>query len=76
VELFATLRKYHPNKLEPGAFQLDVPVGITIAELLAILKIPAGQAKQAFVSNRQRKGDYVLQDGERIGIFPPIAGGS
>ena len=75
VALFATLRKYHPHKPETGAIWLDVPVGTTIDEVLTIMNIPVEQTKQAFVSSRQRKGDYVIQDGERVGIFPPIAGG-
>lgn len=75
VALFATLRKYHPNKPETGAIWIDVPAGTTIDGLLEILAIPVGVTKQTFVSNRQKDGDYVIQDGERVGIFPPIAGG-
>jgi molybdopterin converting factor small subunit len=75
VALFATLRKYHPNSPETGAVWLDVPTGTTIDGLLEILSIPADQMKQTFVSSRQQNGDYVIADGERVGIFPPIAGG-
>ena len=75
VALFATLRKYHPNKPETGAVWLEVPAGTTIDGLLEILGIQAEKTKQTFVSSRQRDGDYVIQDGERVGIFPPIAGG-
>lgn len=75
VALFATLRKYHPDKPETGPVWLDVPAGTTIDALLEVLGIPAEQTKQTFVSSRQRKGDYVIEDGARVGIFPPIAGG-
>jgi molybdopterin converting factor small subunit len=75
VALFATLRKYRPTGDGSGVFWLDVPDGTTVDKLLELLGIPATEAKQAFVNNHRQEGEYVLQDKERVAIFPPIAGG-
>ncbi len=75
VALFATLRKYHPAGPDTGAVRMDVPQGTTVRDLLEILGIPAAQAKQAFINNRQTADDQVIEEGQRVGIFPPIAGG-
>jgi molybdopterin converting factor small subunit len=75
VALFATLRKYHPAGSDAGPVWMAVPEGATVRELLEILGVPAAQAKQAFINNRQTEDDRVIRDGERVAIFPPIAGG-
>lgn len=75
VALFATLRRYRPNRDHSDAFWLDAPEGTTIDELLEMLGIPATEMKQTFVNSLRQEGEYVLQDKDRIAIFPPIAGG-
>ena len=75
VALFATLRKYRPGRGDTSAFQLDMPEGTTVDGLLRILGIPASETKQVFAGSKRREGAYVLQDGERVAIFPPVAGG-
>ena len=54
---------------------MSVPQGTTIDNVLEILGIPAAEMKQTFVNGLYQQGDYVLQDKERVAIFPPIAGG-
>ena len=75
VALFATLRRYRPTGGDTSAFDLDVPEGTTIDGLLRLLGIPEGQMKQVYAGSQRRAGAYVLRDGERVAIFPPIAGG-
>ena len=75
VALFATLRTYNPNGESSELFRMQMPKGTTIADLLKELQIPLGESKQAFVNNRRQQWDYILQEGERVAIFPPIAGG-
>lgn len=76
VKLFATLRKYIPE-LELGK-SLDVQVekGTTISRLYEILKVPAEEIKLAYVNGIYCETDTILKDGDEIGIFPPIGGGS
>ncbi|MDO9534860.1 MAG: MoaD/ThiS family protein [Bacillota bacterium] len=73
--LFATLRTYNPNGESSEPFRVQLPEGSTIENLLKKLNIPPGESKQAFVNNRRQEWDYILQEGERVAIFPPIAGG-
>jgi molybdopterin converting factor small subunit len=75
VALFATLRIYNPNGESSEPFKMQVPEGSTVTNLLAILKIPPGESKQVFINSCRQELDYILQEGERAAIFPPIAGG-
>ncbi len=75
VALFATLRKYRPDGGGTSAFWMDVPEGTTLAGLMEKLGIPVTETKQAFAGAQRREGDYVLQDRERVAVFPPVAGG-
>lgn len=75
VKLFATLRKYLPG-LELGKSKdVQVEPDTTIAQLYEILEIPAEEVKLAYVNGIYYETDYKLQDGDEIGIFPPIGGG-
>ena len=75
VALYATLRKYRPDGGQGGSFRIDLPDGAAVAKLLEILRVPRTQTKLIFVNNLGQGEDYVLQDEQRVAIFPPIAGG-
>ncbi len=75
VALFATLRRYNPYGESSDPFTIQLPVGSTVEQVLNELKIPVKESKQVFVDNVRREKDYVLQDGQRVAVFPPIAGG-
>ncbi len=75
VRLYATLRKY-ASTVRPGEpLSLEMPTGTTLGGLLAQLGIPAEELKTAFVNNLRREEDYLLQEGDRVALFPPVAGG-
>ncbi len=40
------------------------------------LNIPDEQVKICFINGLIREMDYVLQEADEVGIFPPIGGGS
>ena len=75
VVLFATLRRYNPHGEGSDPFPLQLPVGSNVEQILSKLKIPPHESKQVFVNNVRREKDYILQDGQRVAVFPPIAGG-
>lgn len=75
VVLFATLRKYNPHGVSADPFQMELPKGTKVEDLLKELKIPPSESKQVFINSKRQEFDYELKDGERVAIFPPIAGG-
>ncbi len=50
-------------------------MGITVRELLEAMKVPLEAVKVVFLNGVQATGDEVLREGDRIGVFPPVAGG-
>jgi len=75
VRLYATLRRYCPAPDQENSLLLQVPEDMSLNDLLERLKVPKQEAKILFVNNRSQSIDYVLQDGDRVGIFPQVAGG-
>jgi len=54
---------------------MEIPDGTTIRELLSRLNIPPEAPKVIFLNGVHTKGDEVLKAGDRVGAFPPVAGG-
>lgn len=76
VRLFAGLKCNNPvlECFGKEEFYMNVSEGIDVCELHEILKlrsIPLVTVVDGIVV----KKDYKLSDDERVGIFPPIAGG-
>ncbi|MBF0257274.1 MAG: MoaD/ThiS family protein [Desulfamplus sp.] len=71
LKLFATIARYLPDS--PEAF--FVKEGITIREVSALLGIPESDVKLTFVNGKLRPLDYALENGDRLGMFPPVGGG-
>jgi molybdopterin converting factor small subunit len=76
ARLYASLRRYQPSLGHGEALEVELQEGSRIADLLEKLGVPKNETKQVFVSGRVQLSDYVLEDGEEVGIFPPIAGGN
>lgn len=70
-KLFVSLTPYLP----PNANAYPVPEGQSIAWLIAHLGLPEDLVKLIFVNGRRAERSYLLQDGDRVGIFPPVGGG-
>ena len=75
VKLFATLRRYAGDTPLGQPFQMELPAGATLQDLVERLGIPPDETKVAFVNARAQDLDWVLQPGDEVGIFPPIGGG-
>ncbi len=73
--LYAALRKYAPEYGLGEAMELELPDGTTLAGFYGLLKVPPDEVKRAFVSGLSRGISHVLSDGDRVALFPPIAGG-
>ena len=76
VKLYASLGRYMPEAvLEKGKGYLEVGEGTTIKALLENLKVPLETVKLIFLNGIHAKDNEVLKDGDRLGVFPPVAGG-
>ena len=75
VRLYASLRKYHPNPGNAEAFFIELDEKVKLGDLLNKLKIPGEELGILMVNGKWEKESYLLQDGDRIGIFPLIGGG-
>ena len=76
LTLFASLAHFLPNPEGAGFPKLvEIEEGTTIETLLDHLKIPRGQPKIIFLNGVHAEGTTVLNEGDRLGIFPPLAGG-
>ena len=71
LKLFAGLTAFSPR----DAGRLPIVPGISIGELLEDLGIPVYKAHLVFVDGVKQSLAAKLRGGERVGIFPPVAGG-
>ena len=71
LNLFATLSRYLPE----NSGQFEISEGTTVEILIADLKVPMEITKLIFVNGKREDINYLLKQGDRIGIFPPVGGG-
>ena len=76
VKLFAGLKTYAPVEGLPGTpFEIELPEGSTLQDVVTYLNLPEEEVKIAFVNGIIQEMDSVLKSGDEIGIFPPVGGG-
>ncbi|MDI6753818.1 MAG: MoaD/ThiS family protein [Thermodesulfobacteriota bacterium] len=75
VKLFANFREYLPPGSDKYACWLELEEGTTISQVLMKLKIPESVPMILLVDGMQSKVEDVLQPGEVLSVFPPVAGG-
>jgi molybdopterin converting factor small subunit len=73
VQLYATLRKYGP--LQEGPLVVDLTEGDQVARVLEILGMPPDEDKVILVNGRPARWSSVLTEGDRVVLFPAVAGG-
>jgi molybdopterin converting factor small subunit len=70
VKLFATLRKFGPEEQE-----IDLPENATVEDAINLLNLPEKFPLLKIVNGEHRPPKYLLNDGDELALFPPIAGG-
>lgn len=75
VVLFAHLSTFQPDG-QGGRHSrtFDLAEGTTIADVIASLGLP-DEPRVIFVNSRHAPESQELQEGDRLAIFPPVAGG-
>lgn len=71
LRLFASLAQRMPDRPDRYA----VSPGTTIGEVLSALGISEDEAKLIFINNKRADLSSIIEDGDRIGVFPPVGGG-
>ena len=71
LKLFATLEKYSSDLSDP----YPIKSGATAGKLIDQLKIPRDKVKLIFINGVRGSFSTALQDGDRVGLFPPVGGG-
>lgn len=71
LKLFAGLAPFTPE----DADRVPIEPGVSVEGLLQRLNIPSVKAHLIFINGVKRSLDARLDGGERVGIFPPVAGG-
>lgn len=75
LKLYASFRQYLPEESKNNQGMIRFRDGITIDGILEELEIPKEAVKIMFLNGTHAGGDEVLKEGDRLGIFPPVAGG-
>ncbi len=75
LRLFGGLRTYLPEGSEGFSCLIDMKEGSTVDELLNRVKIPQETLKIILVNAVHAENDQVLNEGDKVSVFPPVAGG-
>ena len=76
LNLFASLSRFLPEPGESGfSNMVEVAEGTTIRGLMDGLHIPPELPKIIFLNGLHADPGTPLKEGDRLGIFPPLAGG-
>ncbi len=75
VRAYATLRRYLPQVALGASVTLDLPPGLTVADVLERLGVPRDEVKLCFVNGLHREVDHRLDEADELAIFPPVGGG-
>lgn len=70
LNLYASLARSVPR-----AGPVEIGENTTILGLLRRLGVPMEKVKIIFLNGLHASGEETLRDGDRVGVFPPVAGG-
>jgi len=73
VRLCGGLASFAPGRAEHH--RLEVPPGTTAGQILRWLDVPEQEVWLLAVDRKQVSESWVLQAGDELLVFPPVAGG-
>ena len=76
VKLHGLLRPYHPGPNRSSLLDVELADGATPADAIAALELPRDLARLVFVNDVQATLTQPLRDGDSIGFFSVVVGGS
>jgi len=75
VKLFASLQQFLPAGSTSRQVKLDVTEGSNVGHVLTGLGVPKQNAHLIMINGQQAGWDDVLNEGDTLSVFPPVAGG-
>ncbi|MCP4297607.1 MAG: MoaD/ThiS family protein [Proteobacteria bacterium] len=75
IGLFATFAKYLPEEAEGFKVTIELDEGSTVKDVLLRMGVPLDEIKLIFINSVKADVEDVLKDGDKMGAFPPVAGG-
>jgi molybdopterin synthase sulfur carrier subunit len=76
VKVFSSLRRYIPNsERRVDRDKWDVEDGASIEQVLKMLDLPDEEVRVLLINGRNAKKESILQEGDVLHVFPPMAGG-
>ena len=75
INLYASLASYAPGGKGRGPRFLEVEPGVTVRDILDRFGVPLESVKMVFLNGVHGEVGEVLKEGDRVGVFPPVAGG-
>jgi molybdopterin converting factor small subunit len=69
--LFANLKAFSPTDSD----NYPITPGATVRDVMERIGVPLEITKLIFIDGKKGTLDQVLTGGERVGVFPPVAGG-
>lgn len=71
LKFFASLTPFSPDETD----RVHISPGTSVKKLLQQLEVPIENVHLIFINGVRKTLDTHLNGGERVGIFPPVAGG-
>jgi molybdopterin synthase sulfur carrier subunit len=71
LKLFASLTPFSPKEAD----SVPITPDISVKELLLQFDVPLEKVHLIFVNGVRKTVDTPLNAGDRVGVFPPVAGG-
>ncbi len=75
VSLYAGFSQYLPENAAGQDIRMELEEGTTIEQVLVKLGVPLETVKLVFLNKVRTDTDTVLQNGDGMGVFPPMSGG-
>jgi sulfur carrier protein ThiS len=73
LKTYGLLRKYIPKEVNP--YEIELEEGITVKDLLNILKIPSEYVPIVTVGEKKVDLTYTIKDGDELTLLPIMGGG-
>lgn len=76
VKVFSSLRHYIPNsERRVDRDKWEVEDGASVEQVLKMLDLPDEEVRVLLINGRNAKKESILQEGDVLHVFPPMAGG-